>query len=242
MVKIIFTLPLWTLHTNLLSESSRIVRDLLNKASDPYKILFVDLKEALCKDEEYSKYSSRLEDSISELLAAYPNMLEKFKIHIQSEIGAAYDLHQRCNYVKQHTDDLRFSAFIDRLDGLFSQEFNVENAISLALNKPTESWRDGDIKEARLIVSEWATKFKHIEAYAVADCRKPKRNVVAVVIGTGENANTRICEFDILEHDRLAAITVVKKFFNDCGHNGLSPKALLGAIAECGIDFAQGED
>lgn len=242
LVKIIFTLPSWTLHTNLLSESSRIVRDLLYKASDPYKILFVDLKEALCKDEEYGKYSSRLEDSISELLAAYPNMLEKFKIHIKSEIGAENEIHQRCNYVKQHTDDLRFSAFIDRVDGLFSQEFNVENAISLALNKPTENWRDGDIKEARLIISEWATKFKHIEAYAVADCRKPNRNVVAVVIGTGENANTRICEFDILEHDRLAAITVVKNFFNDCGHNGLSPKALLGAIAECGIDFAQGED
>ncbi|KYQ99231.1 hypothetical protein AWY96_12265 [Serratia plymuthica] len=241
LVKIIFTLPSWTLHTNLVSESSRIVRDLLYKASDPYKILFVDLKEALCQDEEYNKYSSRLEDSVSELLSAYPNMLEKFKIHIQSEIGTAYDIHQRCNYVKQHTDDLRFSAFIDRLDGLFSQEFNVENTISLALNKPTENWRDGDIKEARLIVSEWATKFKHIEAYAVADCRKSQRNVVAVVIGTGEKANTRICEFDILEHERLAAITVVKKFFDDCEHNGLSPKALLGAIAECGIDFAQGE-
>lgn len=241
LVRIIFTLPLWTLHTNLLSDSSRVVRDLLNKASDPYKILFVDLKEVLCKDEEYGKYSKRLENSISELLSAYPNMLDKFKVHIQSEIGTEHDINQRCNYVKQYTDDLRFIAFIDRLDGLFSQQFNVENIISLALNKPKEAWRDGDIKEARLIVSEWATKFKHIEAYAVADRRKPKRNVVAVVIGTGGKADTRICEFDILEHERSAAIAVVKKLFNDCELNGLNPKALLGAIAEYGIDFAQGE-
>lgn len=242
LVKIIFTLPSWTLHTNLVSESSKTVRDLLYKASDPYKILFVDLKEALCQDEQYDEYSYRLENAVLELLSAYPNMLEKFKSHVQREIGTACDIFQRCNYVRQHTDDLRFSAFIDRLDGLFSQEFNVENTISLALNKPAENWRDGDIKEARLIVSEWATKFKHIEAYAVADGRKPKRNVIAVVIGSGENANTRVCEFDILEHERLAALSVVKKFFDDCEHNGLSPKALLGAIAECGIDFAQGED
>lgn len=241
LVKIIFTLPLWTLHTNLLSQPSKIVRDLLSKASDPYKILFVDLKEALCLDEEYDQYSKRLEDSISELLSAYPNMLENFKIHIQSEIGTDYDIHQRCNYVKQYTDDLRFRAFIDRLDGIFSQEFNVENIISLALNKPRDSWRDGDIKEARLIVSEWATKFKHIEAYAVADCRKSNRNVVAVVLGSGEQAKTRICEFDILEHDRLAALAVVKKLFDDCEHNGLSPKALLSALAEYGIDFVKEE-
>lgn len=241
LVRIIFNLPLWTLHTNMLSESSKVVRDLLNKASDPYKILFVDLKEALCQDEEYDKYSRRLEDSISELVSAYPDMLENFKVHIKSEIGTTHDIHQRCYYVKQYTDDLRFSAFIDRLNGLFSQQVNVENIISLALNKPKEAWRDGDIKEARLIVSEWATKFKHIEAYAVADSRKPKRNVVAVVIGTGEKANTRICEFDILEHERLAAIAVVEKLFNECEHNGLSPKALLGAIAEYGIDFAKGE-
>lgn len=241
LVKIIFTLPLWTLHTNLLSESTKIVRDLLSKASDPYKILFVDLKEALCLDEEYEKYSKRLEDSISELLSAYPNMLDRFKAHIQSEVGTDYDIQQRCNYVKQYTDDLRFRAFIDRLDGVFSKEFNVENIISLALNKPRESWRDGDIKEARLIVSEWATKFKHIEAYAVADRRKSNRNVVAVVLGSGENAKTKICEFDILEHERLAAIAVVKKLFDDCEHNGLSPKALLSAVAEYGIDFAKEE-
>ncbi|MEI7184830.1 ATP-binding protein [Pectobacterium carotovorum] len=242
LVKIIFMLPSWTLHTNSVSESSKTVRDLLYKASDPYKILFVDLKEALCQDEEYNEYSRRLERAILELISAYPNMLEKFKIHVQSEIGTACDIHQRCNYVRKHNDDLRFSAFIDRLDGLFSQDFNVENTISLALNKPIENWRDGDIKEAKLIVSEWATKFKHIEAYAVADDRESKRNVVAVVIGSGKNTNTRICEFDILEHERLAALSVVEKFFYDCEHNGLSPKALLGAIAERGIDFAQGGD
>ena len=43
LVALVFNLPVWTQRTHQLGESARAMRDTLLKASDPHKVLFVDL-------------------------------------------------------------------------------------------------------------------------------------------------------------------------------------------------------
>jgi hypothetical protein len=43
LVALVFNLPVWAQRTHQLSDSARAIRDTLLKASDPHKVLFVDL-------------------------------------------------------------------------------------------------------------------------------------------------------------------------------------------------------
>ncbi|OTQ62442.1 hypothetical protein [Gilliamella apis] len=243
LVGIIFKLPQWTLKTQLLSKETTKVRDLLLKASDPYKILFIDLMHELGHDGISSNYLEQLLKSIDELVNAYDNNLKKINQFITKELGGTKsNLAERCKGVKAVSQDLRFNAFIDRIKVYSDSKANLESLLSLTVNKPATTWLDSDLNNAQLQLMQWITKFKQYETFASIKGRKPTRDVYAVIVGTGNKAQTRMVEFAVSEEERNLAQKEVSAILEKLLKEGHSPEALLAAFTETGINKLEGKN
>lgn len=241
LVSVIFNLPTWTQRTQNLNRTTIIVRDLLLKASDPYKILFIDLESELNCIDQPSLYIEKLRRSILELMNAYSEMLSKIRKSMIIEIGDdAGALSKRCDTVLGVSGDYRFDAFVNRLKMLDETNESFEGILSLAVNKPSRDWNDSDISLAEMEIARWVTKFKQYETYASVKGRKPTREAFAVAVGTGNTLNSRFVEFDISEHERKLARAAVVDVLEKLSKNH-STEALLAAFAEVGIDILEGK-
>lgn len=239
LVNIVFGLPHWTQRTQRLTSKTKIIRDLLLKASDPYKILFIDLESKLgCIDQPLA-YIDQLRYSINELFHAYKNMLADIREMMFRELGNSNaGLHKRCEVVSGVSGDFRFEAFVNRLKMLDETDETFEGILSLAVNKPSRNWNDGDISVAEMEIAKWVTRFKQYETYASVKGRNPTREAFAVSVGTGNTLSSRFVEFDISESERHAARVAVDNVLKTLSKNH-SPEALLAAFAEAGIDIVE---
>lgn len=241
LVRVIFSLPSWVRATATLSKEATLVRDKLLEANDPYKILFVDLKQVLGIDDEYDSYLTKIGDCLAELISAYPQMLAAFKQHLLDELVSINNYSERYKTISEKISDLHFKAFLGRINEVISNRIGVESVITFAVNKPLSQLDDNDINSAYLASTEWITKFKHLEAYLHVENREAQNSVVALVTGIGKNAETRIHNFivdkDVGHQVDLVANDIIKK----AKENGIDITTLLAAVTKLSIQTSEGK-
>ena len=245
LVALVFNLPVWTQRTHQLSDRARAIRDTLLKASDPHKVLFVDLV-ALLDTSDSDAYVEALRSPIAELAGAYETMLRS----VDSAMLEALDapparldrLRARAEAVAGITGDLRQDSFATRLAKHDGSILSIEGILSLAANKPPRDWTDRDIDAATLEISKVALRFRQAEAFVSVKGRKPNSEAFAVVIGAGTGAKMISRSFDITDRHRQAVESKADEIVNQLRKQGLGTDVLLAILAKAGMRLTADEE
>lgn len=232
-------LPSWTQKTLSLSPSTAAIRHVLLRADDPHKALFVDIP-AIFEEENAKTTASGIKAALAELSAAYPRMIESLSTKMMCALGYSEpdfdDLHRRASIVQELTGDLRVDAFAARLATYFGDVAELEAIASLAINRPPRDWTDRDPDQAALALADLALKFRHAEMLARVKGRKPTREAMALVIGTGETGQEVIEEFEVAERDRPKITALARALHDVLARSGADRSIVLAALAETGLD------
>lgn len=245
LVALVFNLPVWAQRTHQLSKSARAVRDTLLKASDPHKVLFVDLV-ALLDTSDGDAYVEALRGPIAELAGAYEAMLKR----VESAMLEALDappaqldrLRARAEAVAGITGDLRQDSFAARLAKHDGSTLSIEGILSLAANKPPRDWTDRDIDAATLEIFKVALRLRQTEAFVSVKGRKPNSEAFAVVIGAGTGAKIISRSFDITDRHRQAVESKADEIVNLLRKQGLETEVLLAILAKAGMRLTADEE
>lgn len=242
LVATVYELPIWTQKTLRLSKVAIDVRDSLLRASDPHKILFLDLANTLGADTS-SKYIKALEKPIRELIFAYDLMLEDGKKSLLESVDATSDdlenLRSRAAELKNISGDFRLDALIARLAEFDGSNLAIEGILSLAANKPVRDWNDRDIDSSILTVAEWGLKFRQLETLASVRGRNPSREAFAVVIGAGKEGKTLSRTFDISEKQKPVVKDLAAKILQQLSGKEHKAEVILAALAEAGMSVVE---
>lgn len=242
LVAMTLDLPSWTQRTQSLSDRTKEVRDTLLKASDPHKVLFVDLPAAL-GGARGAEYVAALRGPIRELAEAYGKMLKRIEASMLEGLDAPAErldrLRARAETVAGVTGDLRQDAFSARLAKHDGSKESIEGLMSLAANKPPRDWNDRDIDAALLEVAGFALRFRHAEALVSVKGRKPSSEAFAVVIGAGKQTQILSREFDIPDRHREKVDALAADLARSLKEQGLGADAMLAVLAKAGLSLAE---
>ena len=243
LVALVMGLPGWTKRTTTLSSQSQQVRDLLLKASDPHKVLFVDLPTALLSNSPHSLIKAII-NAVTELEKAYPDVLRS----VESKLFWALDhegdlehLRQRANIVKGITGNFLLDSFSTRLATYIGIEKDIEGLISLAVNKPSRDWGDRDIDAAVMQLGQWSFDFRRIETLAPLQNRLSTRRAIAVAFGASNNHSVSDI-FDISDTDTSIANELAKQFLKTLREKNIKREVSLAALAEAGVQILEALD
>ena len=245
LVALVLNLPLWSQRTHQLSEEARAIRDTLLKASDPHKVLFVDLV-ALLDTSDGDAYVNALRGPVTELTGAYEAMLRGVDAAMLEALDAPpvqlERLRARAEAVAGITGDLRQDSFATRLAKHDGSKNSIEGILSLAANKPPRDWTDRDIDAATLEISKVALRFRQAEAFVSVKGRKPNSEAFAVVIGAGAGARMISRTFDITDRHRQAVETKADEIAEQLRKQGLGTNVLLAILAKAGMRLTADEE
>jgi hypothetical protein len=245
LVALIFGLPAWSQRTHTLTETARAVRDTLLKASDPHKVLFIDLA-ALLQNAGGESYVEALRGPILEIAGAYDALLERIQASMLEALDAPPNqldrLRARAEVLAGVTGDLRQDAFAARLAKYDQSKESIEGILSLAANKPPRDWNDRDIDLALLEVTQAALRFRQAEAFVSVKGRKPTSEAFAVVIGAGNETKTVSRSFSISDRHRGAVDSIADRLTATLLAEGHSTEILLAALAKAGMRITIEED
>lgn len=244
LVALVFSLPMWARRTQRISLKARAVRDILLKASDPHRLLFMDLPESL--NSAAADIGERLEAPLMEMLAAYPDMLRKVDSRLAEAIdGRAGDdpeLRERAEYISKVTGDLRLEGFAARLRNRDGSTNSIEGILSLAVNKPPRDWTDLDVDAALVAVADLSLAFRKAEAFVSVEGRQPGRESFAVVIGAGSSSTVVTKHFEVAGRDREAVRGTADKVLEILRASGLQGDLLLAALAQAGTTLSKEQE
>lgn len=245
LVALVFNLPVWTQRTHQLSENTRAIRDTLLKASDPHKVLFVDLV-ALLDTNDGEAYINALRGPVAELAGAYETMLRRVDAAMLEALDAPADqldrLRARAEAVSGITGDLRQDSFATRLAKHDDSKESIEGILSLAANKPPRDWTDRDIDAAMLEISKVALRFRQAEAFVSVKGRKPNSEAFAVVIGSGSGTKIISRSFAITDRHRKAVESKADELADQLRKQGLGTEVLLAILAKAGMRLTADEE
>ena len=238
-------LPPWTQKSLSLSPATIEVRRILLRADDPHKALFVDIPAVFGEDDAKAT-ASGIKTSLNELSAAYPQMMKDLSQRMLRALGCAEDdfadLQRRAHTVSDLTGDLRVDAFAARLANYGGDLVDFEAIASLAINRPPRDWTDRDPDQVALALADFALKFRHAEALARVKGRRPTREAMALVIGTGEAGQAVIEEFEVAERDRPKVVALARALQDVLAQSGADRSVLLAALAETGLEALGAND
>lgn len=206
LVSLVLSLPNWTRRTTTVSLLAQSVRAMLLKANDPHKVLFADLP-TLLNAASAEEVLSKLKGITSELVAAYPSVLNQVKAAMLSAVdqsdGDLQRLRSRAQTIKGIVGEFRLEAFVARLETFSGSDEAIEGLISLASSKPPAQWVDRDIDSALLHLGSWAHDFRRAEALASLRGRPSTRRAMAVVFG-GARGHEITASIDIDDSESAA--------------------------------------
>lgn len=234
LVGLVVGLPNWTRRTTTVSPQAQAIRAMLLKAHDPHKVLFADLP-TLLDARDASDVLAKLQAIITELIAAYPTVLNEVKVTTlraldQSE-GELWHLHSRARIVKGIAGEFRLEAFVARLEAFDGTPEAVEGLISLASSKPPAQWVDRDIDGALLQLGSWAHDFRRAETLAPLRGRPSTRRAIGVVFG-GAMGQEVMASVDIDEKDSATVSKLAARLVVDLQQQ--RREVALAALAEAG--------
>lgn len=237
LVKLAFDLPNWARRTATHPYRALELRKILLRASDPHKLLFVDLPN-LYGSEEPKTLGEQLVQDLSLLRVAYPTLLQSLIAKLFKALAANTEdhetLHARATVVKGLSGDFRLESFAGRLLEFDGSESAIEGLVSLAVNLPTTEWSDATPDAAELALADLALKFRHAEMLAAIKDRTPTRQAIGLVFGTGEHGKTVMRAIDIGQEERARVIEMTGRILEIVGHNTDDARLFLAALAEAG--------
>lgn len=245
LVALVFGLPAWSRRTHRLSSTARNVRDTLLKASDPHKVLFVDLP-AILDEKCGTAYIDELRAPIVELVGAYDELLRSIESSMFEALDAPPDqleqLRARAEALEGVSGDLRQDAFAARLAKHDASRQSIEGILSLAANKPPRDWSDRDIDVAKLEITQAALRFRRDEAFVSVKGRKPKSEAFAVVIGAGASTKTLTRSFAVPDRHAETVEAISNKLLSNLKAEGVGTDLLLAALAKVGMRLTAEEE
>jgi hypothetical protein len=241
LVAMVFNLPEWSRRTQRLGATAKAMRDMLLKASDPHKVLFVDLASLLGAADGKS-YVKELRAPLKELATAYSKMLGEVEAKMLAALDAARDdldsLRERAKAVAGVAGDFRLDAFATRLASYDGSHQSLEGLLSLAADKPPRDWVDRHIDAALLELAQFARRFREAEAFVTVNGRKARSEAIAVVIGTGAETKTISRSFAIPERYRKTVDDKAAELASLLQGQGLGTDVLLAILAKAGMTLA----
>jgi hypothetical protein len=241
LVAMVFNLPEWARRTQRLGDRAKAMRDMLLKASDPHKVLFVDLASLLDAPDGKS-YVNALRAPLQELARAYGKMLAEVEGKMFDALDARMDdleaLRQRARSVSGISGDLRLDAFATRLANFDGSRGSLEGILSLAAEKPPRDWVDRHIDAAILELAKFARRFREAEAFVTVQGREAHSEAIAVVIGAGSNTETISRSFAISDRHRQIVESKADEVASMLERQGLGTEVLLAILAKAGMKLA----
>jgi hypothetical protein len=238
LVALVFRLPAWTQRTATLSKEARSVRDILAKANDPHRVIFLDLA-AVFGAANGSDYVEALRTPITELAGAYEAMLRKIESSMLEALDAPADaldrLRARAELLTDLDGELRQNAFAGHVAKHDGSLASIERIVGLAVNKPARDWTDRDFDQGLLEIARLALRFRQSEALVSVRGRKPMTDAFAVVIGAGSSARTVSRQFDLSERHRATVDSLADELASSLQSKGLDMDVLLAALARAGL-------
>jgi hypothetical protein len=227
----------WARRTTNLSNLAVGIRRLLLDASDPQKLLLVDIP-MLFGVQEPSLLGVKLKEALKELAGAYEHMLRDIQAKMLSALGATdvswVEVARRAEAVVGATGDLRLDAFAVRLSTFGGDLEQLEGIVSMAINRPPRDWSDRDPDAAALELASLALRFRQAEVLVAVKGRAPTRQAIGLVIGTGEAGNASLTSFDVADTDRMKVQEVARILLHAMHNTGLPTNVLLASVAEAG--------
>jgi hypothetical protein len=241
LVTMIFNLPGWTRRTQQLSATAKVIRDMLLKAIDPHKVLFVDLPYLLGASDSET-YINALHAPLEELSRAYSRMLEaagdKMIEYLDADCSDLESLRIRARSVSGISGDFRLDAFATRLANFDGSQASLEGIISLAAETPPRDWVDRHIDAAYLELAKFSQRFRETEAFVSVQGREPHSEAIAVVIGTGSNSKMISRSFSISDRHREIVEAQANNIVSSLTVQGLKTDVLLAILAKAGMKLA----
>jgi len=255
MVALYDGLPAWTKRTMRLSGNATKIRQLLNQASDPNKFLFDDLPATLGEEADATTAEGiqaivrQVQEGLSELIEAYPTMLQRLQDRLLSELQvpnaspqALRELRERAENIKQLAGDFRLDAFAARLSEFEGKTENLEGVASLCANKPARDWNDADLDRATVEMADLAQRFIRAETFARVKGRSDKRHAMAVVVAKDGRPTAMLHEFEIAERDRKAINEIKRRLeASTLAGDSRDNRVLLAALAEMSAELIENE-
>ena len=239
LVKFCRDLPSWTRRTLSVSKDAAEIRRMLLQADDPHRTLFIDLPNIF--DTANTKVvAAGIESVLGELSFAYSRMLDDLKESLLKALGHAESadlegLRIRAATIAELTGDLRLDAFSARLAIFSGSTEEMESLASLAVHKPPKEWTDRETDQARLALADLALGFRRAEMLARVKGRDPKREAIALIVGTGETGHTIVKEFEVADHDRERIAKLSASIRQMIRQSGVGKSVALGALAETSL-------
>lgn len=244
LVQLALTLPGWTQRTQRLSGTARTVRTTLLRATDPLKVIFVDLPEQLDVGGDSGALVDAVGEVVAELQSAYAIELERVVDRMLSAIdhaGPLSNLRERAKAINGKSGDFKLDAFASRLEAFQRSQNDIEGLISLATSKPASLLSDHDMDAAAVQLARWAFDFRRIEALTSVEGRKGARRALAVVFGAGDTVSAT---FDVAERDLEEVKRIADGMIDHVVAKNVNPELFLAALAEAGawaLKFQSGE-
>ena len=247
LVSIYENLPQWTLRTNSLSSEATKVRNLFKRAFDPNKFLFEDLinLEAIKSNKEIKSAVRILQDNISELVNAYPDMLNRMRckllksLHVNEFTKDFSHLRERAKNISQSSGELRLEAFITRLANYQDTDEDIEGLASLAVNKLPKSWVDADFEKANLEIAGLTRNFLVVEAFAEKKKINPKWSAKAIVFGDNSDISPIIYYFDVSDSEQEKVTDLVNQLTSVLNKDEMNNNIVLAALAKVSAEYAK---
>lgn len=241
LVAMVFNLPEWARRTSKLSQTARDMRDMLLKASDPHKVLFVDLASLLSADDDKA-YVKALRAPLRELAGAYGKMLAEVEAKMLAALDASRDdleaLRERASSVSGISGDLQLDGFATRLAKFDGSRAALEGILSMAAERPPRDWVDRHIDAAILELAKFARRFREAEAFVTVQGRQAHSEAIAVVIGAGSDTKTISRSFAISDRHRKTVEAKAREVASMLESQGLGTDVLLAILAKAGMKLA----
>jgi hypothetical protein len=241
LVAMVFNLPDWARRTSRLSQTTKDMRDMLLKASDPHKVLFVDLA-SLLGAADGKAYVKALRAPLHELASAYSKMLSEVEAKMLDALDASRDdlesLRERAKSVAGISGDLQMDSFATRLASFDGSRASLEGILSLAAEKPPRDWVDRHIDVAILELVKSARRFREAEAFVAVRGRKAHSEAIAVVIGTGSDTQMISRSFAISDRHRKTVDAKANEIALMLEGQGLGADVLMAILAKAGMKLA----
>ncbi len=256
LVSMVMELPPWVLRTRQLSPNTIRLRELIKNANDPNKVLFDDLPNLYSEHAkdlnkgDVQPIIQELNQSLDELVEAYPNLMNKLRQQLLSELEidragkfALEEIHLRAKNIMHISGDFKLDAFAARLSTYKGTDSDIEGLASLVADKPTRDWIDLDVSRAQLRMAEVSRQFNHTEAYGRVQNREDYRQAIAFMVGLNGKPRTYVREFTVKQTQQKIVEEIeahLSKYLLN-GHN-FSSDLMLAALANIGAKILEEEE
>ena len=238
LVSIVFGIPHWTRRTEQLKPETKKIRQLLLHASDPHKVLFVDLPETLKTTEAY-QIADRIAAAASEMVNAFRLRLRTIEANVMRALDQDQDwkaLNNRGKQVSGIGAEFKLEAFISRLTTYQSAQIDIEGLLMLAIGKPSKDWTDHDLDAGEVQLLQWAERFRRLEVVAHLRNKTSNRRGIGIVFG---NQHTITGSFDIAEKDQHLVQDLSTQLLSQLQGQQHKKEVFLAALAEAGAKILQ---